>query len=200
MKQDRQSYWLLAAYSFILLLFTTHSSPLYAFNGWNDVNIHFTIGKGLFNGYVPYVDLIDYKGPFTYLIYGVGWLIDHTGFFGVYLLQSLFLAVSVIHVFRLAKLFIARREMCFLAAILSPLPLLSFGTRGNTGGGIEEFTLALLTVSFYYFTVFFLKPEAHLPRHALLQGALFAAVFMLKYNLTAFFGGFVLVAAILLLG
>jgi hypothetical protein len=199
--QDRRIYISLAAYSFALLLFTTHSSPLYAFNGWSDVNIHFTIGKGFVNGYVPYVDLIDYKGPLTYLIYGLGWLIDHTGFFGVYILQAVFLAVSVIYVYRLAQLFLDRAELGFLAAIASPIPLLSYGylNLGNTGGSVEEFALALLSVSFYYFTLFFVHPEALLQRHMVLQGVLFASVFMLKFNLTAFFVGFVIIAAIELL-
>ncbi|MDR0219923.1 MAG: glycosyltransferase family 39 protein, partial [Lachnospiraceae bacterium] len=201
MKQERRTYILLAAYSFVLLLFTTHSSPLFAFNGWNDVNSYFTVGKGWFNGYVPFVDLIEQKGHLVYLIYGIGWAIDHTGFFGVYLMQAAFLAVSVIYVYRLAQLFVSTKEICFLAAIASPIPLLSYGYAniGNTGGSAEEFVLTLLTVSFYYFTLFFIKPKALLPRHMVLQGVLFAAVFMMKFNLTAFFGGFVIVAAVSLL-
>jgi hypothetical protein len=116
-------------------------------------------------------------------------------------LQAAFLAVSVIYVYRLAQLFASNREICFLAAIVSPIPLLSYGYAniGNTGASAEEFILALLSVSFYYFTLFFLKPKALLPRHMVLQGVLFAAVFMMKFNLVTFFAGFALVAAMVLL-
>ncbi|MDR1691830.1 MAG: hypothetical protein LBR72_00575, partial [Oscillospiraceae bacterium] len=54
-------------YAFLLLLFCTKSSPLFPVNDWYDANVYFTMGKGLFNGFVPYVDLIDNKGPLLYL-------------------------------------------------------------------------------------------------------------------------------------
>jgi len=174
----------------VLLLFTTTSSPLFAFNGWVDVNAYFTVGKGLFNGYVPYVDLIDHKGPFVYFLFGIAWSIDNTGFFGVYLLQSIFLSISVIHVFRLAKLYVKRNDLCFVAAIVSPLPMLSIG---NQGASVEEFVLALLTVSFYYIALYFMQPESFKLRYISLLGGLCAAVLLMKFNLVVFFAGFILV-------
>ena len=41
------------------------------------------------NGQVLYRDVFDHKGPLLYLVYGIGWLLDHTGFFGVWLLEIL---------------------------------------------------------------------------------------------------------------
>ena len=34
----------------------------------------------MMNGAVPYRDLFDHKGPLLYLLYGIGYLIDSTGF------------------------------------------------------------------------------------------------------------------------
>ena len=182
-------FWLLSIYAFSLLLFTTHSSPLYAFNSWVDINTHFTIGKGLFNGRVHLVDLIDNKGPVIHFIYGIAWLIDRTGHMGVYVMQSIFLSISLIHVYKLARLFIEKNEICVFLAIVSPLPLFALG---NAGGSIEEFVLSILTVSLYYFAVFFMKAEQFKPWQMALEGGLFAAVFLMKFNLAAFFGGFML--------
>ena len=182
-------------FSFAIMLFATHSSPLYTFNQWNDINIHYTIGKGLFNGYVHMVDLIDNKGPVIHFLYGLAWLIDKTGHTGVYVLLSIFLAVSMIYVNKLAHLFIKRNDICFFVAILSSVPLLIFRRSAflNSGGSIEEFTLSIFTVSLYYFTLYFMKPDFYRHRNVFLLGILFAAVFMMKFNLATFFLGFLLV-------
>ncbi|MCL2718702.1 MAG: glycosyltransferase family 39 protein [Lachnospiraceae bacterium] len=191
--KNHKLYIFLSIYAFALLLFTTHSSPLFIFNGWNDVNIYFTIGKGLFNGYIPYVDLIDHKGIYIFLIYGIGWLFNQTGFLGIYLLQSVFLAISIIYVYHLAHLFIKRVEICFLVAALSPLPMLTYD---NYGGSAEEFILPLLTASLYYFTLYYIKPEKHKAWNVIILGGLFAAIFLMKFNLVMYFGGFILVIII----
>ena len=187
--QNFKIYVLLCIFSFVLLLFTTHSSPLFIFNGWNDVNIYFTVGKGLMNGYVPYVDLVDHKGIYVFLLYGIGWLIDHTGFLGIFILQAVFLTISVIYVYQTACLFLKRTEFCFLAAVASPLPMLQYD---NYGGSAEEFILPLLTASLYYFTLYYVKPDNYRSRHIILLGGLFAAVFLMKFNLIMFFGGFII--------
>ena len=190
-ENDWTVFALLLLYSFCLLLFTTFSSPLYSFNDWVDINTHFTIGKGLFNGRVHMVDLIDNKGPIIHVIYGFAWLMDRTGHTGVYIMEALFLAISVQYVYKLARLFIGRWEICFFVAIVSPLPLLA--AMGNVGGSIEEFTLSIFSISLYYFALYYMKPEALRPIHVALQGVLFMAVFLMKFNLAPFFAGFILV-------
>ena len=189
---DYRTYIFLTAYSFVLLLFSTSSSPLFAFSPGVDTHAYFTMGKGLFNGFVPYVDLIDHKGPLTFLLFGIAWLMDNTGWFGVYVLQSIFLAVSSIYIYRLAEFFIKKHELCVLTAMLFPLPLIS---RANWNVSVEEFVLGFFVVALYYFAVYFLKPEAHKIKHVLILGVLFGSVFLIKFNLSAFFGGFILVIA-----
>ncbi len=179
-------YLIMIAYGFVLMLFCTKSSPLFLFNDWYDANIYFTMGKGFFNGYVPYVDLIDNKGPLLYLIYGLSWLIDHTGFFGVYIFQSAFVSLSIVYAYRLAGLFIKNSGIAFAAAILSPLPMLfeKYYALGFNlgGGGPDEFCRALLVVSLYYFALYSMEPNRYRLRHTAIQGVLFACVFLMKFN------------------
>ena len=73
--------------SIFTLLICSKNSPLYPYNDWVDGNAFFTMGKGMFNGKVPYKDLFEQKGPLLYLIYGIGYLISHDTFLGVYLLE-----------------------------------------------------------------------------------------------------------------
>lgn len=189
-------YVIFTIYSFTLMLFCTKSSPLFAFNDWFDANVYFTMGKGLMNARIPYVDLIDNKGPLLYLIYGIAWMMDNTGFFGVYLFQSFFVTVSVIFTYRLSLLFIKSEHIAFVVAICSPMPMLvnrfyaadyNFG-----GGGPDEICRALMIVSLFYFTLYYTKSEEYKSHHTLIQGCLFMCVFLMKFNLVVFWAGFLL--------
>ncbi len=193
-------------YAFLLMLFCTKSSPLFPVNDWYDANVYFTMGKGLMHGYVPYVDLIDNKGPLLYLLYGLASLIDPRGFTGVYVIQSLLLGVSVLFTYKLVGLFV-RSELCAVfAALLSPALMLTSRLYADAfnfgGGGPDEFCRALMTVALYYFTLFFLKHEGSVtgykPWHTALLGGLLACVFMLKFNYATFWVGFLIAAAVCL--
>ncbi|MDD4414571.1 MAG: hypothetical protein PHR14_08545 [Oscillospiraceae bacterium] len=192
-------YAMLTIFSFTLMLFCTKSSPLFAFNDWYDANVYFTMGKGLMNGRVPYVDLIDNKGPLLYLIYGISWMFDNTGFFGVYLFQSLFVAVSVIFAYKLALLFIKNAQIAFFVALCSPMPMLlnRFYAVGYDfgGGGPDEICRALMIAALFYFTLYYVKPEEYKPLHTLILGCLFMGAFLIKFNLTVFWAGFLLIIA-----
>lgn len=86
MAQLKRSIWCLGAATLVLVL-CSKTSPLYAFNDWMDANIFFTMGKSMLSGKVLYRDVFDHKGPVLYLLYGLGWLLDQTGFIGVFVLE-----------------------------------------------------------------------------------------------------------------
>ena len=86
--KGKQALWCAAAAAVALFL-CSKSSPLFVLNDWMDANIFFTMGKSMFQGRVLYRDVFDHKGPVLYLLYGLGWLLDHTCFTGVWLLEVL---------------------------------------------------------------------------------------------------------------
>ena len=47
----------------LFLLIHSKSSPLYAMNDWVDVHCFFTMGRGILDGQVPYMDQYEKKGP-----------------------------------------------------------------------------------------------------------------------------------------
>ena len=73
--------------SFCFLTICSRSSFIYLFNNWDDSNSYFTMGKMMMNGGVIYRDLFDQKGPLLYFIYGLGYLLSHTSFSGVFLIE-----------------------------------------------------------------------------------------------------------------
>lgn len=64
-------------------------SYLYANTGHYDSAIFFQCGKFLMNGYTPYVDFADSKGVLLWIIYGMGYLIHHYSYIGVFWLACL---------------------------------------------------------------------------------------------------------------
>ena len=64
-------------------------SYLYANTGHHDSAIFFQCGKFLMTGYTPYVDFADSKGLLLWIIYGIGYLIHHYSYIGVFWLACL---------------------------------------------------------------------------------------------------------------
>ena len=60
----------------LFLLIHSKSSPLYAMNDWVDVHCFFTMGRGILDGQVPYMDLYEQKGPVLYFLFALAALID----------------------------------------------------------------------------------------------------------------------------
>ncbi len=173
--------------SALLLLVATKSSPLYPLNDWVDVNIYFTIGKGLFRGFVPYLDLYDQKGPTVYLLYGLASLLSGKSFFGVYLLETLSFSAFLYLAYKLIRLLKPEGNALVALPVLGILILPSVAF--SHGGSLEEFCLpvfafGLYTSMRYYKAVYPAPPRLILVlANGLLSGLLLTA----KFTLTAFY-------------
>lgn len=181
-KQERMVIYLFLTYSFILLFFCSKLSPFYSFNEWPDTNIYFNIGKAVMNGQVLYQDVFDHKGPFIFLIYGIGYLISNMSFLGVYIIQSLFFFVGILMAYRFARLYVNRLFSVIVGLSFSLLLLWYNGK----GGSPEEFVAVLAMISFYLFFKYYKTNEQHNPMWMLIHGIVFTLAFLIKLNLVAF--------------
>ena len=124
-------------------LFTESTSPL--FSGWGyDSAMFQTMGKYWAEGYLPYVDLYDHKGPMIFFINALGYALD--GRTGVYIIQVLSIAASESIAYRLVADRLGRGKALTLALLL-PLILAANWQEGNT---TEEYILPLLLGSYYW--------------------------------------------------
>lgn len=170
-------------YIFIFFFFCSKLSPLYEFNSWTDVNVYFTIGKGCMNGLVVYRDLFDHKGPLIFFIYGFGYLISNSSFFGVFLVEICIYIVSVYYVFLIIKLF-ASSLLSLSISLLFPIFYLFYS---YNGGAAEDFILVAEVVSFYYFIRYFHdKVIDHSIKYMFIHGCMIGCVFFIKLNLIFF--------------
>jgi hypothetical protein len=166
---------------FGVMLFATKSSPLIGFNDWGDANIYFTIGKGMFNGVIPYKELFDQKGPLLYLIYGIGSLFSKTSFLGIYIIESISFGFILYFVKKITSLYL-KAPFTIIATIIFPIFFLN-SEFFRQGGSPEEFIVLFLLISIYLFLKYFKENEIqHEPKVALYQGLIFACVFLIKFN------------------
>lgn len=124
------------------LFFSETTSPLYDSVGYDSAMFQ-TIGKYWAQGYLPYVDLFDHKGPLIFFINAVGYAV--CGRTGVFILEVLTLALSEWLAFELLKEAKLPRSAALTAAVFLPFFIAMNWQEGNT---TEEYILPLLFASY----------------------------------------------------
>ncbi|MCR5092366.1 MAG: hypothetical protein K6B72_00070 [Lachnospiraceae bacterium] len=195
--------------SFVLLLFCTRSSPLYPMNNWDDANSYFSMGKAMMNGMVPYRDLFDQKGILLYFLYGIGYLISHTTFLGVFIIEVIAAMFHFWAVLKIAFLLTEdekmlsdtasdvrrQRFLCFLFVPLYGACVYSARCMWY-GGSAEELMLPLFAWGMYLLLQILKKPSEEsadsgkaVIRLVFIAGILAGCVLHIKFNSLGFFFG-----------
>lgn len=194
-KNIYENIYLLAA-AFCILLFASRSSFLYPCNDWNDANSYFSVGKALFNGKVPYRDVFDQKGMYLYFFYGLAYLVSHTTFAGVFLLEIIFAFFDLLAIYGILRLYVKRNTALVLAP---PVLALSFSSLSfYWGGSAEEICLPFLLWGLYFFLRYFKKeyPEKEMDKKTLLTAGLLAGMIAnIKFTSLGFFFGWMMCIA-----
>ena len=127
-------YLFLAA--FVPLFLCSKCSPLYPFNDWYDLNIFFTVGKGMVHGKVMYVDLMDHKGPYVYAVSALAYLLSRDDFTGMFFIELISMFFFLLYAWKTVRLYTKNEQTAIWA-----LPLLSFGvamSKSFVHGGSTE--------------------------------------------------------------
>ena len=188
MKKERvQSLGFIFIIAFCFIAICSRSSFIYPFNNWDDSNSYFSMGKVMMNGGIIYRDIFDQKGPILYFIYGIGYLLSHTTFFGVFLLEIISLANVLMAEYELLRLYLSHN----ISMIMLPLAALVITTSKSFywGGSAEEFCLPLLAWGLYFSVKYFKEkyPEQISYKYILLFGILAGCIMLIKYTLLGFY-------------
>lgn len=186
-KKILASCYLVAA-GFLLLFFASRSSFFYPCNDWNDANSYFSVGKALFNGKVPYRDVFDQKGMYLYFLYGLAYLVSHTTFAGVFLLEGILAAFDLSGICRILMLYVKRGT----ALVLSPLVLAVIISSRSFywGGSAEEICFPFLVWGLYLVLDYFKNdyPGEAMGAWRIFAGGLLAGVVAnIKFTVLGFF-------------
>lgn len=176
------------------LMICSKSSPLYPFNDWPDINMFFTMGKGMLHGRVPFVDLLEQKGPYAYAAGGLAYLISPRGFLGYFLLElaSLFFFLFFAH--KTIRLYTDKPALWVL-------PILGAGVASAKsfvhGGSLEELSLGIFAYAIYALLSFLRDAQkGSMPVIALALNGMWAGVlFWSKFTLLGLYMAWAAVVA-----
>lgn len=143
---------LTAASTMFLMIFSLATSCLYdhKFIGW-DSDIFLAMGKFSKAGLIPYREFFDHKGPWIILIQWLGYVFGN-GKPGVFIIQVIFLTVSLLGIYKILRLYYKEKISLFLT-VASLLIINIYFDKGNL---TEEYCIPFLIWS-TYLAVKFLK-------------------------------------------
>ncbi|TDS13424.1 dolichyl-phosphate-mannose-protein mannosyltransferase [Maribacter caenipelagi] len=183
----------------IFLFFASKSSPIYPLNDWVDANAIFTVGKSMMDGKVVYKDIFEQKGPTLYLIHGVGSLISHNTFIGIYLMEVIAFAFFLFFGRRIFRLYF-NAQLSSLSTILLAFFMVNV-TNFVHGDSAEEYCIPLLGASLFYLIRYLKEGNRSLMsfKMLLVNGILAGSVIWIKYSMIGFWFGWMLVVLFTLL-
>ncbi len=118
---DKAAFAYLSLFALIILFLISPDSYTHDVYFRVDSGCFFTAGKAWMNGMLPYVDFADSKGPILWLIYGVGYLISHDNYIGVFWLSWVNYAITYYLAFKAAMIVVGDSRRAFLCAVLMSL-------------------------------------------------------------------------------
>ncbi|MCQ2080742.1 MAG: glycosyltransferase family 39 protein [Lachnospiraceae bacterium] len=186
---------------FALGLVAIYISMASSLNPWSKVLPHLDsavwlrCGVGMKQGQVVYRDLFDHKGPILFLIQWLGFTITPHSLTGIWILECIFMWVTLVSFYLCARIFSDSKLVGFLAAVLSLHGLLYFYQQGNC---VEEWALPFMGFSLFIFLKY-LKTEKASKVHILIAGMCMACSFLLNGNLIAVWVSYVLIIAVKLI-
>ena len=134
--------------AFAVNLFCSCLSPLYRLDGCCDTAMFYMVGKAWYYGMLPYVDVIDVKGPLLFLLYRIGYALSPGGTMGCYMLYSLLTFCTFVFLYKTARVYSLTRWQSLLAVLVS-LVFLYETNSFSEGGKSEEITRCMIAGVMY---------------------------------------------------
>lgn len=180
---------LIAAFLFVFL-FSCTTSPLYEHHPFwfhGDSGIFQEMGVCLAQGGTPYLDLFDHKGPILWFIQALGILISPR--WGIVILQTLFLYVTLILWYKSVHILTQRQIASLLISFLGLFFLMAFCQRGNL---CEEWSLPFISLPIFLYVNRWRTNSSYKHLDSFVIGLCVGVLAMIRLNNTAPIIGFVL--------
>lgn len=179
-----------------ILSFLMCFSPFAQGNGHGyDSAIYAAVANALNHGKILYTGIVDNKGPFMYFIDSVGLLINYD--FGIFFIEMLFLFIGTYFAYKTAMLITKNNKWLSCFTVISAMLLLVYTIDG--GNYTEEYALFFTNIATYFIVKFIINNNKLKWYELLIIGTCFAATFLLRANLCAFFAAQVIVIFISLI-
>lgn len=187
----KKYFALISCFVFLILLFVAPDSYLHDMYSNFDVAVFQLYGKAMMNGMVPYIDFNEGKGPLVFLIYGIGYLLTPYNYIGAFWIIVVAYIIIYYFTFKISHLILENEKKALLATILMTFfyfnPLVQYEVK------TESYSQIFILISIYY-TMLYNKSDVSIStkQMAFLLGISFAACTLLKVNIAAMIGVFIL--------
>ena len=192
---DVRIFIFLLTFATLLLFVISPDSYTHELFVRTDSACFFTAGKAWMNGMVPYVDFADSKGPLLWLIYGIGYLISHTDYTGVFWISCLWYGATYYITYLTAQLLLNDKRKAFVSTIFMSLAFFMYFIHYEIRA--EDFCLPFVILSIYA-DCRLLYGGNTTNKTTIKQfytlGICFAALLMMKFSVAAMQGIFILYA------
>lgn len=183
---------------FVLIMSYT-TSPLYGqgYTFAGDSTIFQLIGKAWSDGYVPYLELFDHKGPVIFFIDMLGFSLCGNKI-GVCLIQIISIFISAIFVYKLVRM----KTTSWMALLGTVITFLSLSYTYSAGNSTEEFSLPFLCASVYFIFKYYNNMDnsvKHPRQYAFFYGVSFSAMLLMRVTNAVILCSFVLAIMIYLI-
>lgn len=199
-RSDWKIFGVLALFTTFILFFVSQDSYIYDLHSRVDSAWFFMCGKAWMNGLVPYVDFTDSKGPLLWLIYGIGYLIQHTNYLGIFWISCIWYTITYFISYKIAKLFLNNTILALSCSILMTLAF--FNPWFHNEVRAEDFGLLFMNLSLYRISLLMyeenVSERSELLSFAMLGGC-FGALLLMKFNIAAMQAGFIICALVYLI-
>ena len=155
--QDVLFYLALGVGTFVFLaVFSYSTSPFTTCDNGADAAFFRLVGQGMTQGYLPYRDFFDMKGPFLFLIEYIGQLLSY-GRLGIFVLQWLNLFGSIVIICKILKMYHISSRIIQICLLMPLAYIASFTFEG--GNLTEEFSLIELLSCLFLCLLYFKSSE-----------------------------------------
>lgn len=168
----------IAVFSFVFSIQSNFNLFMNARYAGVDSSVFRTVAMYMRDGYMPYRDIFDHKGPLLYLYNRLGMLISDWK--GVWVIEWLSLGVTFWFIYKTAGL-ICGRLLSLVTLLIVGAALFPYFDGGNYS---EEYALPYIAASLFIFADYFLRGRVGRFRLAVC-GFCFGAVCLLRANMIA---------------
>lgn len=165
----------------VMAFFFLLNSPMHLWrydDTWPDSSVFKTVALMMDNGYMPYKDTFDHKGPLLYTINYWGLKISY--FRGVWVFEAVFLTITLFTLYKIARL----RTQKFSSALVV-LTAMSYLYQYFEGGNLsEEYAMPFIAIGIYIFLDYLLNDRISWHRIAI-SGFSLGGVCLLRPNMIA---------------
>ena len=168
-----------------IMMLLSRDSYLYLLGPRCDSAWFFMCGKAWMNGMVPYVDFADSKGPLLWLIYGVGYLLSHYDYHGVFWVSVVVYSFTFYFLFKTARIFLESRSQAILAVLMTSVVIFNPITHDETRA--EDFGMFFTALSLWQLCRMLYAEHTERDEQTAFFafGISLAGTLLIKYNITA---------------